>query len=102
MMAPVQIVIGRGRSHVNNPPLPAEEWGRFQAEVIAELAIHGEYYDTHKGLGIDMNGAPEQNATILGAWPEEFLSRLTDLLQDFKERYDQAVILLIIGELEVI
>lgn len=100
MLVPVQIVIGRGRQ--DKPMLGAVAWGKFQALIIFALASEGEFYRLIEGHGVDMNGAMEPNATILGSWPDEDLVGLEDLLQGLRAQYQQAVILLIVGDLEVI
>ena len=102
MLTPVQIVIGRNT--IDGHPLSADAWGRFQSAIIAALADpnQGHFYRVIGGLGIDITGKVEENATILGSWYDESLIRLEELLRDLKNEYEQAVVLLIIGELEVI
>ena len=99
-MSPVQIVIGRNT--IDGHPLSARAWGKFQALLVYALADEGEFYRLISGHGIDIKGQVEENATILGSWPDGAEVGLEDLLQGLRAEYEQAVILLIWGELEVI
>lgn len=102
MLIPVQIIVGRNT--VDGVPLSAAAWGRFQARIIADLANpnYGEFYRVVEGLGIDMKGKLEQNATILGSYWDESLVRLEEYLEELKDEYEQGAVLLIVGELDVI
>ena len=102
MMSPVQIVIGRGRGSTVRGPLGAAAWGRFRSQILHALSTQGEFYAIHPGMGVDMNGYPEENATILGSWPDGSELILEQLLERLREEFEQAVILLIWGELQVI
>src|SRR4029453_11261610 len=99
-MNPVQIVVGRNT--IDGHPLSARAWGRFQHHVIHELATHGEFYRAVEGTGIDMQNGTEQNMTFLGSWPDGMEVNLEETLNELRVQYEQAVILLIWGELEVI
>lgn len=102
MLKPVQIVIGRNT--IKGRPLDAAAWGRFQAGIITFLAdeVNGVFYDWNKGLGVAMNGTMEANLKVDGALHEGREVDLEAHLSQLRATYEQAVILLIYGELEVI
>lgn len=99
MLRPVQVIIGRSTGE-DQEPLGAATWGDFQAAIITYLASDGEYYRTISGLGVDTKGRMEENATILGSVEE--LDFFRALLSRLRVTYGQAVILLIVGDLDVI
>lgn len=99
-LIPVQIVVGRNT--VDGHPLGARAWGKFQALIAFALADQGEFYRLISGTGIDVKNQIEENATFLGCWPEEDKDGMYDLLGGLRIEYEQAVILLIWGELEVV
>jgi len=101
MLVPVQVVIGRGRGG-SRPPLSAAAWGRFQSKISHCMAVRGEFYRAIEGLGIDENGAPEQNMTLLGSIMDDDLGMFRTFLGTVRLEFEQVVILLIVGELDVI
>ena len=101
MMKPVQVVIGRGRGG-SRPPLNAGTWGRFQSKISHFMAVRGEFYRVIEGLGIDEHGGAEQNSTLLGSVNDDDLATFRHFLDTLRVEFDQVVILLIVGELDVI
>jgi hypothetical protein len=101
VLIPVQVVIGRGRGGAGFP-LSAAYWGRFQSKIIHFMAVRGEFYRAVEGLGIDENGAPEENLTLLGSVTNEDLGAFRIFLDNLRIEFEQVVILLIVGELDVI
>lgn len=101
MLKPVQVIIGRGRGG-SRPVLSAGAWGRFQSRITHYLVFRGEFYRAIEGLGVDMDGGPEQNMTLLGSCAEEYLADFRDFLDHLRVEFEQVVILLIVGELDVI
>lgn len=99
-MIPVTVIIGRNT--VDGVPLSAAAWGRFRARIIQALATQGDFYEMHPGTGIDMKNRVEVNAKLDGAWPDDAKQLLEELLQSLRVEFEQAAILCIWGELEVI
>ena len=99
-MIPVQIVVGRNT--IDGYPLSAAAWGKFQAAIAYTLSVGGDFYRLIPGTGVDMKGGAEENATLLGQWDETKKLDLEDFLHGLRVKYEQAAILLIWGELEVI
>jgi hypothetical protein len=96
----VAIIIGRGRA--NLPALDAYDWGHFQGRLIEWLVAYGKFFRLVYSLGVGTDGRAEEQCTIFGAIPDHQLHPARVKIAEMTELYEQAAILFLVGDMEII